>query len=120
MARELILGQLHPDLACAIALGVVDNPQVTVTVDSITLTDPQRGNTRTLSAWLGDDPLDQATREYLTARRDAMLHGQKARGPGWAGAAAIKARDQANARAIQARNRAREILQQRGVACNGG
>jgi hypothetical protein len=116
MARELICGQLNPDLACAIALGFVEAPQVTVTVECFTLADPHQRTSLTQTAWLGDDPLDAATREFLTARREAMLQGQKATRPGWMGTAAIRAREQASARAVQAKNRAWDLLRQRGVA----
>lgn len=115
MARDLILGQIPADVACAIALGFEDNHRVVVTPEAITLFDERLRTSRTQPGWLdSDDPLDQATREYLNARREAMLQGPQANRSGWAGAAAIKARELANARAIQAKNRAWRILVERG------
>ena len=107
---------LHPDVACAIALGVVDNPNVTASLDALTIVDPRLRTTRTQTNWLdGADALAVATREYLTARRDAMLNGPRPTQSGWAASATVKARETANIRANQARNTALKILQDRGV-----
>jgi hypothetical protein len=117
----MILGKpgpalLHSDIACAIALGVVDNPNVTATLDALVVTDPQLRTTRTQSGWLeGTDPLVVATRNYLTGRRDAMLNGPRPTQTGWAAASAVRAREAASARANQARSTALKILQTRGV-----
>ena len=107
---------LHPDMACAIALGVVDNPNVTASLDALIIVDPRLRTTNTQAGWLnGADALVVATREYLTARRDAMLNGPRPTQSGWAASATIKARETANIRANQARNNALKILQDRGV-----
>ena len=71
---------------------------------------------RTVTGWLdGADALAVATREYLTGRRDAMLSGSRPMQSGWATSAAVKERETANIRAIQARIAALKILQDRGV-----
>ncbi len=82
---------LRPDVACAIALGVVDNPNVTASLDALIVTDPRLRTTSTQTGWLnGADELIAATREYLTARREAMLHGPRPTPSGWAATATIK------------------------------
>ena len=107
---------LHPDLACAIALSIVDNPHVTASLDALVVTDPRLGSSRTQTGWLnGTDPLLITTREYLTARRDAMLASPRGAPSAWAASSAVKTRETANARAIQARARALRLLQDRGV-----
>jgi hypothetical protein len=107
---------LHPDVACAIALGVVDDPNVTASLETLTVVDARLRTTHSQPGWLdGADALSVATREYLTARRDAMLNGPRRTQSGWAASAAIKARETANIRANQARNTALKILQDRGV-----
>jgi hypothetical protein len=83
--------------------------------------DPRLGANRTQTNWLnGDDPLDEATRDYLKARREAMQNGPRPAQSGWAAASAARARDTANQRALQARARARQILEQRGVINQAG
>jgi hypothetical protein len=107
---------LHPDMACAIALGVVDNPNVTASLDALIVVDARLRTTRTVTGWLdGADALAVATREYLTARRDAMLNGPRPTQSGWAASATVKARETANIRANLARSTALKILQDRGV-----
>jgi hypothetical protein len=116
VARDPILGQLHPDLACAIALGVVDHSHVSVTVDALTLYDTHLRTSRSQTGWLdGDDPLDAATRDFLAARQEAMRNAPRPAQSGWAAASAVKARESANARAVQAKARAWQLLQERGV-----
>ena len=116
MARDLLLGQLDPDLACAIALNFVEHDQVVITLEALTLNDPHQRTSRTQAGWLSNtDPLDQFTREYLSARREAMQSTSRASQSGWAGASAVKSREAANARAIQARSKAAQLLQARGV-----
>src|SRR5260221_7537045 len=69
MSRGLILNQLDRDLACAIALGIVEQPSVVANADNITLQDAQTRIIGTEPGWLnGDDPLDAVTRAYLIAR----------------------------------------------------
>jgi hypothetical protein len=116
MISSLGSAALHPDLACAIALGVVDNPNVTATLDALVVVDPRSRTSHTQTGWLnGADALVVATREYLTARRDAMLNGPRPTQSAWSASAVVKAREAANMRAIQARNTALKILQTRGV-----
>jgi hypothetical protein len=115
--RTFVLGRLDRDLACAIALNWVEAPHVAVTPEAITLHDAQMRSLGTEYNWLrGDDPLDQATRNYLSARREAST--ASIRRPGetaWGAAAAIKKRDGANSRARQARDLGRSLLAERGV-----
>ena len=117
MTREMILGCLDPDLACAIALGFVENHQVVANLGAVTVHDVAMRPLGTKPDWLnGDDPLDAATREYLSARRDALLAGS--RGPGasaWGAAGIARKRDEANRKALEARARARQLLEERGV-----
>jgi hypothetical protein len=117
MSRDRILGQLDRDLACAVALGLVEDPRVVANLDVITLHDAFMRPLGAERDWLrGDDPLDAATRDYLQARREAAMTtvyrpGQSA----WGAASAIKARDGATSRARQARDLGRALLAERGV-----
>lgn len=117
MTRELILGTLAPDLACAIAAGFVEHRLVAVNLDALTLHDAHMRPVGTQRDWLDPaDPLHAATRDYLTARRDAILAGS--RGPGntaWGSAGVARKRDEANRKALAARARIRELLEERGV-----
>ena len=107
---------LHPDLACAIGLGLVDDPDVTASLETLVVTDPRTRTARTLSGWLsGTDPLVMATREYLTARRDAMLSVPRPTQSGWAASSTVRVREAATARANQARARGLRLLRERGV-----
>ena len=117
MSRDLILGQLDPDLACAVALGLVEHPRVAVSLEGLTLLDGSLQPVATVRDWLAaDDPLDAATRAYLAARREATMTTVRRPGQsGWAAASVIKARDTANTRAAQARDLGRSLLAQRGV-----
>jgi hypothetical protein len=117
VSRPPILGQLHPDLACAVALGLVEYPRVIANLDAVTLHDQAMRPLGTVRNWLdGNDPLDVATREYLAARRDvAKAVSWRPGQTGWAAASATRARDEANKRAIQARDLARGLLAERGV-----
>jgi hypothetical protein len=70
MRRGMLLGELDRDLACAIALGFVVNPRVIAELDCISVHDEAMRPLASQSGWLNTpDPLDVATREYLTARR---------------------------------------------------
>ncbi len=115
MSRTLLFGHLHPDLACAVALGFVHYPGLSVTADAILLVDPQQQIRQTQSDWLGDDPLDLVTREYLSARREAMQQVIRPGAAPWAVSAARKVKEAANARAIAAKQRGYELLQERGI-----
>ena len=116
MSRDLILNELSPDWACAIALGLVENPRVVVSLDAVTLYDAHMRPLGTQANWLSpDDPLDQVTREYLQARREAMAVNQKRSRAAWAAANAHKLREAANQRAAQAKMRGQGFLAERGV-----
>lgn len=115
MRGDLILGQLDRDLACAIALGFVEKPQVVANPLAITVHDARMRPLGTVSDWLaGADPLDVATKEYLEARQTATQAGMKKMGQGgWAGSSAIKTREDANRKAIDAKNRGKQLLIER-------
>jgi hypothetical protein len=117
MSRGLLLGHVPRDVACAVALGVVEDPRVVVTLEAVTLYDAAHRPLGTLPNWLaGDDPLDVATRDYLRARQEASM--TTVRRPGqtaWNYATGAKTRDAANGRAREARERGRALLAERGV-----
>jgi hypothetical protein len=117
MRPDLILGQLPRDLACAIALGMVEAPRVGINLQSITLLDAQMRPADKLDNWLdGDDPLDVATRDYLKARQDAIHAGRPRFGQtGWAAAGAGRAREEAVKRSLVAKTTAQKLLVERGV-----
>jgi len=96
---------------------MIESPQVVVNLESITLHDNNMRPVGTQSKWLeSDDPLDQATREFLTARREASQASIPRPGiTPWVAAANAKTRTLANDRAVQAKNRARCLLAERGV-----
>src|SRR4051812_44117210 len=104
MSRALILGRLDRDLACAVALGLVEDPRVVANSEAVTLHDGQLRPLGTERGWLqGDAPRDAAPRDYLRARSEAV----KASSPSlqqsaWRSASAVRARDDANSRARQA------------------
>jgi hypothetical protein len=115
--RTPILGQLDRDVACAVALAIVEHPNVIANLDSVTLLDASMRPLGTEPNWLGgDDPLDTLTRDYLRARREASTASVRRPGQtGWAAASAVKTRDEAIRRAQQARERGRALLVERGV-----
>ena len=116
MSREPILNELPPDWACAIALGLIENPRFVVSLDAVTLHDAHMHPISTQADWLSpDDPHDQVTREYLQARREAMAVNTKRSGAAWAAAHATKLREAANQRAAQAKVRGHGFLAERGV-----
>jgi hypothetical protein len=117
MQQDLLFGRLHPDLACAIALSIVEDPRVIANAEAISLHDQAGQLLGCIRDWLQEgDPLHQATREYLLARREASQ--TTVRRPwqsSWAAASAARVRDAANNRALQAKDRARALLAERGV-----
>jgi len=117
VSRGLILGKLDRDLACAVALGLVESPHVAANPDAVTVLDEYMQSVGTLRGWLdGDDPLDAATREYLRSRIEAYQTTTPRPGqPPWMAAAAIRTRDAANQRARAARERGRALLAERGT-----
>lgn len=116
MTREAILEDVDRDLACAVALGIVEYPRVIALLDAVTVHDAAMRPICTQRDWLdGTDPLDVATREYLMARREAMGAGAKKLGAGWAAAGAARQRDTAIIRANEAKAQGRALLIERGV-----
>ncbi|MFL5245082.1 MAG: hypothetical protein ACJ8FY_23515 [Gemmataceae bacterium] len=117
MPRDLILGKLDPDLACAIALGLVEHNFIVANLEAITLHDEDFQTLGQQRDWLTDeDPLDVATHDYLAARREALFAGHHGEGDNaWAAAAAIGTREEANRRAVEAREAGRAILEERRV-----
>jgi hypothetical protein len=117
MQRGLLLGQVPRDVACAVALGVVEDPRVVPTLESVTLYDERLRPLGTLPNWLnGNDPLDVATRDYLRAKREAnMTTAPRPGQTAWGFASAARSRDGANQRARQAREVGRGLLAERGV-----
>src|SRR5262245_59888272 len=117
MARDLILNKLDPDLACAIALGYVEHNFIVANLDGITIHDADFEILGQQTDWLTeDDPLDIATRDYLSARREALLSGyHHEEDNAWAAAAAMGTREEANRRAITARAAGKALLEERRV-----
>jgi hypothetical protein len=112
LSWSCIVASIEHDLACGIALGFFEHRRARVTLEAITLYD-QNFRVRNLEPnWLGSDPLDQATRAYLEARR-AMTQVAAGEQGSWSSAAAAMARDEALARAMAAKAQARDILTQR-------
>jgi hypothetical protein len=116
MSREPILGHVDRDHACAVALGLVEDARVVVILEALTVHDAQMRTLGTVRDWLlGNDPLDAATREYLSAGREvSQASGVRLRQSPWQTAASIKARDPANRRAREARDLGRALLAERG------
>jgi len=117
MPRDLILNKLDPDLACAIALGLVEHNFIQANLESITIHDEAFEVLGHQTNWLtDDDPLDQATRAYLIARHQALLAGHHSESDNaWAAAQAIGTREEANRQAVEARATAKAILEERQV-----
>lgn len=118
MRTPLILGKIDRDLACAIALGLVQWPRVVANLNALTLCDERMQTLGSDPNWLqGDDPLDALTRDYLAARQQAMKANTRPPGYGhaWAASSANKVRDEANKTAIAARAKAVLLLNERGT-----
>lgn len=120
MVGELILGKLDPDLACAIALGLVECPRVSVCLEGVSLYDERLNRIGSEREWLDpDDQLHQATRSYLLAQRE--MHRASARPAGygsygsWEATANARKRQQAVTQALEARTVARLHLMKRGT-----
>jgi hypothetical protein len=100
------LGGLDRDLACAIALGFVDDPHVIADLESIAVLDADKRLLASQSGWLSTlDPLDVATREYLRAQR-ALARASRERGG---------ERDEVARKAYAAKGRVWRLLKVRGV-----
>ncbi len=107
LMRGSAVEHLEHDLACGIALGFFEHRRARVTLEALTLYDAHLRVMRMVSPWLGDtDPLDWATHDYLTARRNM-----------WRDAASLpvppQARAEAMADAAAARARAHALLLER-------
>src|SRR5262245_11431405 len=104
------------DLACAVAVNLVEHPMLRVTPVAVTLLDARQQTVDQVSGWASAaDPLHMLARDYLMARRDAMLATTKGTGSHWGYSGAARGRDLANRKAIQAKNQARTLLEERGV-----
>lgn len=91
-------------------------PGVAANVHTITINDANMRPIGSVADWLDDnDPLDAATRIYLQARLDAANAAPKRGAKPWEAAARTRARDEANKRAVEARQRAMAILEERGI-----
>jgi hypothetical protein len=117
MPRSLILGKLDPDLACALAVGLVEHPLIQANLEAISLYDQDLTLIGRYPDWLDvNDPLDAATRAYLEARRtahEARRHHEDDNA--WAAAASLRVQEDASKRAIAARSAARQLLEEREV-----
>lgn len=107
------------DLACAVALGFVEHPRMTVNLSQMTVLDHRGQPVATFRDWLSQfDKLHAVVRDYLSARQEAQQATAKSSGfmgGGWTTATAIKTRDTANARANAAKASGRQHLMERGV-----
>jgi hypothetical protein len=100
--RGLLLGELDRDLACAIALGFVEAPHVRADLEVIWILDVTGRPLASQSPWLDTtDPLDVATREYLTSRRALGKD--------------FPNRPETSRKVFDARQRVRELIAERGV-----
>lgn len=108
-----IVEYIEHDLACGIALGLFEHRRARVTLEAITLYDKSFRVRDLKPNWLGADPLDQATRAYLEARRALMRITGAGENGKWSSAKAAKAREDALAQAMAAKTRARDILMER-------
>ena len=112
MRTEMILDVLHRDLACAIALAFVEVPGVSVNLQAVTLAKSSQQN------WIDDtDPLESATRDYLTAKQQVAQSSSTWRpgGNAWGSAGGVKQREEAVKRSVTARATAQKLLAERGV-----
>lgn len=104
------------DLACAVALGLVEHPRLLANARQVTLTD-QRGQTLSVHPnWLSPaDPVQQLTLEFLRAREEAQKTTAKPAYGGWNATAGVKVRDEAVMRANAAKRQAAMLLAERGA-----
>lgn len=109
------------DLACAVALGLVEHPRLLANARQVTITD-HRGQTLSVHPnWLSPaDPLQQLTLEYLRAREEAQKTTSKPAYGGWGAAAGVKVRDEAVMRASAAKKQAAALLAERGALTRAG
>jgi hypothetical protein len=113
LSRSRIVKHIEHDLACGIALGFFEHRRARVTLEAITLYD--RGfRVRDLRPnWLGAEPLDQATRLYLEARRALTRSTGAGTNGKWSSSAGATEREDALAQAMAAKLRARALLLKR-------
>ena len=108
--------RLNLDIACAVALGVVEHPCVNVNYSAIVFIDPDTRSEHKQSDWLDcSDPLHRATQDYLEARIEVLRTHSTYQRAGWSNIAAVKSRELATKRANDARGRAVAMLQERKV-----
>lgn len=104
------------DLACAVALGLVEHPQLVANARQVTITDHRGQAVSVHPNWLSPaDPLQQLTLEYLRAREEAQNTTSKPAYGGWGAAASVKTREEAVMRANAAKKQATALLTERGA-----
>jgi hypothetical protein len=112
------MAEVDFDLACAVALGIVECNWYLANVHQLNVFDRHLQPVAEYSNWLQpDDPLHQATRDYLVARNQVQQAVPRSYGQAgsWSNASQAKTRELSQMRANEARNFARQILHERGV-----
>ena len=105
------------DLACAVALGIVEAPRMVVNLHQINVLDQRGTIMQSATNWIiPSDPLHQLTRHYLEARTEAQkASSSNTYMKGYGNSTGIKSRDEANQRANLAKSKARQLLAEHGV-----
>jgi hypothetical protein len=112
-SRSRTVEYVEHDLACGIALGFFEHRWARVTLEAVTLYDRAYRVLHLKPNWLGREPLDLATREYLESKRAiGRICGAGEKGT-WSPAVAARAREEAMTRAVAAKARAGAILRER-------
>jgi hypothetical protein len=105
------------DLACAVALGLIDSDRLVATAHQLTVLDPSARAVGVYSHWLrSDDPLHRATSDYFTARAAAVETPTTKSGiTSWLRRDSQQAASPSLDRATRAKQLARKLLTERGV-----
>lgn len=104
------------DVACGIALGVIDGGATTVTLETITRFDPTTRKHVSRTGWLQVyDTFGELTRECLLTRQKILAATPRPNAPAWERARQIKEREEASTRFIRLRTEALRLLETRGV-----
>ena len=98
---EPLVDFIEHDLACGIALGFFEYRRARVTLEAVTLYDRNLRVRDLKSNWLGTDPLDQATREYLEARRALMRIAGAGGKDAWSSPATAEEREDGLAQVVR-------------------
>ena len=107
---------LNLDVACAVALGLVEHPSVNVNYTTIVFIDPESRSEYRQSDWLDcSDPLHRATQDYLEARDEILRSQSTYQRAGWSNIGASRSRELAAKRAKDARSRGIAIVHERKV-----